>query len=169
MRHTKKGQLWNLDFMMAFIIFVFAILIFFVYMVQIREGYSPTESRLITEAKDLSDRITSNGKPSSWNEDTVYEIGIMSMDLRINATKVQMFENLKDDDYVNTKRLLGTRHDYRIQFKDGDGGIKSIGGITAIGMPGMDDEDIEGHESVVKIVRFGFYDQEIVKIVVLVW
>jgi len=169
----KKAQIWGLDLMIALVIFFAAILVFYYYSVNFALPKSEI-ARLVEESVVLSNNLLSEGFPSEWNKDNVQQLGILSSD-RINKTKLTAMAELAESDYVKTKSLLNTRHDYFIFFKEED--ILNFS-RCGIGHPDVIREE-EGKcvnnistiksKNLVSIKRLVIYENRPVKMLLYLW
>nr|MCK4929471.1 hypothetical protein [Nanoarchaeota archaeon] len=113
-----RGQVWSVDVLLAVIIFVSVILIFYVTMTSEQK---PGLKDLEIEAKDLKIELEKN-----------YELGFIEAE-EVNETKFGEFINLTKENYSEVKKKLGVKGDFCIFYEDNEGNIILIGNKTGIG------------------------------------
>jgi hypothetical protein len=83
----RKGQVWYMDFIAAFIIVVLSATIFVRYVNGAqKDSELPT---LASAAAHVAGSLMTSGIPSGWNSTTVKSIGVVDDDYRINASKLE--------------------------------------------------------------------------------
>ncbi|NCN99132.1 hypothetical protein COU62_00560 [Candidatus Pacearchaeota archaeon CG10_big_fil_rev_8_21_14_0_10_35_219] len=110
----KRGQAWGFDLMVASVIFITGIIIFFLYSLNYPTETQENLNALFYQGNRIANDLLSEGYPPGWNTTNVVKIGILSNE-EINQTKLEMFNQL---DYTNTKYLFNTRYDYFINFSE---------------------------------------------------
>lgn len=117
MRKSKKSQVWTIEFILSFLIFIAAIILSVksVFNIYTNENLRDIQR----ESEFVSQYLLSGGFPSDWNNDTVIRIGLTT-DNRLNHTKLKNLYNLN---YDNTKYLLGIRSNFFIYFSNATGNI----------------------------------------------
>jgi len=176
----NKAQVWYTDFIIALLIFVIALVIYYEYTTNLSNQDKGLLDDLLGDAKTISSSLVSAGYPTNWTNTTVERIGLTNNDQRIDETKLDAFLGMT---YKDSRKVFGTKYDYFVFFEDRNNDITEIGGDSekcGVGHPDADQE-IEGSEclsinlttinpeKVVKITRLVVYDSEIVKMVVYVW
>lgn len=116
---TKKAQVWSVDFLAGFILFMVVLLL---SIAMIFNAISSTRyQELYSDGVHITSSLMSAGGPSDWNQTSVIIPGI-SNNNRLNFTKLEMYENLT---YHNTKSLLHTPNDFLFFFKNKTGIINT--------------------------------------------
>ena len=165
---SKKAQAWGFDLMIASIIFVFAIIVFFLYSLNY-----PTESQdkletLFYEGNFIADSFLSEGIPLDWTEDDVTKIGIVDNG-KINETKLQRLYNMATpatniDGYLKSKALLNTQYDYFFNFS------KPIDfGGSPIPEHGIGLHPTSNATNLLKVTRLTIYRNRTVSMDIYVW
>ncbi len=113
MQFKNKAQGWGFDLMVASIIFITGLVVFYLYSLN-----SPTETQevlnvLTYDGNLIANAFLSEGYPLDWNENNVISLGIMSNN-RINQTKLERFYALSTSNYQKTKELFNTKYEYYI-------------------------------------------------------
>ncbi|MBU1199115.1 MAG: hypothetical protein KKF46_03765 [Nanoarchaeota archaeon] len=117
-----RGQVWSVDVLLAVVIFVSIILVFYVTMgARQNKGLKDLES----EAESLKIELEKN-----------HEIGFLQADV-IDKTKFDAFVLNVSDNYEEIKNQLGIRGHFCIFFEDAEGNIIMIGQKTGIGSPNV--------------------------------
>ncbi|MBW2990887.1 hypothetical protein KY348_04225 [Candidatus Woesearchaeota archaeon] len=118
----ERAQVWSIDVLLAVVIFVSIILIFYVTM---SDRGKPRLKDLEVEATDLKIELEKNP-----------EVGFISEDV-VDMEKLKVFTNNATYDYEGLKSKLGLRGDFCIFYEDSDGNIIPIGNKTSIGNPAI--------------------------------
>lgn len=177
---STKAQVWYIDFIIATLIFIIALIIYFTYTTNASQEDSNLLQDLTSDAKMVSNSLVSEGYPTDWNNETVKRIGLTNNDQRLDDEKLRNFINLN---YSNSKKLLATVYDYFVFFQDFDNKVLNLSGSCGTGHPQVranvsNNECIINMSNVsiqhlVKVDRFLIYDKEnksdLSKMVVYVW
>ncbi|MBN2052041.1 hypothetical protein JW756_00900 [Candidatus Woesearchaeota archaeon] len=107
----RRGQVWSIDVLLAVVIFVSIILIFYVTMT----------SRQKPQLKDLEIESSNLKIELEKNQD----IGFLQNN-QVNDTKFQMFISNATEDYDSLKEKLGIKGDFCMFYEDSDGFIVLI-------------------------------------------
>jgi hypothetical protein len=158
--NNKKSQAWGLDLMIASVIFSIAIVIFFFYALNNPEEGELNIDSLYYDGKIIGDSILSEGYPKDWNISNVVTIGILS-DKKINETKLEMFFNLSDTQYLLTKSLFNTQYNY--YFFLSENMTLSFGEVEGIGSRPLISQNL------IKISRFVIYKNKPVTAYIYIW
>lgn len=153
----KKAQVFVQDIVISLVIMTIIFVIYVSYYSNQNFRGENIEQDLISEAKTLTDYLTSTGYPQEWNESSVVIIGFSDIDNSISKEKLGMFTNMTKNEYEKTKFLLRTKYDYIIFFRDYYGNILNISGEKFAGKSGINDTNLELAESpghISKISRF---------------
>ncbi len=148
-KRGKKAQAWGIDLSVAFMIFTFGIIIFFVYAVNSSNDAGETLDTLMYEGNVIADSVLSEGSPKNWDASNVITLGILSEN-KINNTKLENFYYLSLSDYDKTKSLFNTRFDYYFYLSQNI----TINGseVEGIGMSPLNEKNL------VKVTRFTIYE-----------
>jgi hypothetical protein len=162
----KKAQIWGFDMVVAIIIFLVGILIFYIYTINSQIESEETLDVLFYEGNLIMGNILSNGYPENWTSENVVKIGILT-DGKINQEKLENFHYLAQDDYSKTKQLFNTKYDY--YFFLSESMIISDIEVEGIGEPGAGvDFDLES-DNLIKINRVTIYKDKPVNAYLYVW
>ncbi|MBW2983807.1 hypothetical protein KY361_01725 [Candidatus Woesearchaeota archaeon] len=161
----RKSQIWSLDLMVAVLIFLCALLIFYKYSINVIDVEEQGVEHLLLDAKLISSYLVSTGYPEDWTASNVTLIGLTNGEIRLSKEKVQQFSSLALSDYTNSRRLLSTMNDYYISFEDKNGSLFEIEGISSIGK----DYSAENPDNLIKVERVVIYNSSIIKLMVHVW
>jgi len=160
----KKAQIWGLDLMVAAMLFLFGIFIFYLYSIN-----KPTTKEdfeiLFSEGEIITEDLLSEGYPDNWNSNDAEIIGITNKK-KINETKLENFYNFVKADYAKTKSIFNTKYDYYFFLSEN----MSINGenIEGIGKPGATSTNINA-KNLIKITRFTIYKEKPVTAYLYVW
>jgi len=113
----------------------------------------------------MSSSLVSLGYPENWTKDDVVRMGVLDNGFNLSERKVGEFSSFAAENYTETKKILGSIHDYQIFFQDRNNQTVIINGTSSIGL----DYSLQDPEKSVKIVRFVFYDSEIIRMVLYLW
>jgi hypothetical protein len=161
----KRGQLWSIDLVIAVIIFLMGLFFFYKFAFTTQTTQADTLNDLTLHAEIVSSFIMSPGDPADWTNETVNSLGITDGNFRLQQDKVQRFFNMMPDEYNRTRRLLSTSKHYQIRFVDNVGMPVVVGNVSSIGLNSTQINP----ESIVALTRFGFYNSQIVQVMVEVW
>lgn len=163
----KHAQIWSLDLMVAVILFLSGIMVFFVYSINQPGETQDNFELLFYDGKAITDSLLSSGYPANWNSSNVIILGITDDD-RINETKLENLYDMIyiDNDYQATKNLLNTGYDYYI-FLYENMTINS-NEVEGIGKPGTTKDNITAR-NLVKITRFTIYQNKTTPLYLYIW
>ena len=126
-----KGQVWSVDVLLAVVIFVAVILVF----------YTTMSARQGTELKDLEAEAENMKIALEKN----HEFGFVDNN-QVNISKLDKFINMTLYNYTELKQILGIKGDFCIFFEDVDGTVIFIGNKSGIGNPNLaDNVNISGY------------------------
>jgi len=128
----KSGQVWFTDFVIAMLIFSFALIYYYTFTTNISKQDSVTVDNLVTDSKSISSSLLVGGFPSNWDNTTVQRIGVTDDNQILNPTKWSNFDSIG---YNKSKKLFGTAYDYLAYFVDENDTLLNILGICGIGVP----------------------------------
>lgn len=157
----KRAQAWGIDLIVASIIFVLGIVLFYIYSLNLTNDTASTLDNLEYNARTVSDSLLTTGSPNNWNETSVSRIGILS-DQKINQTKLERFYNLTQSDYNRTKNIFNTPYDYYIVLAQGSFIIENST-VEGLGLQPSDPENL------IKINRATIYNNRPVTIYIQIW
>ncbi len=164
---SKLSQMWTTDFIIGIMIFLVMIIVFYFYTLNIVPEYYITDK--ISDANTISSSLISEGFPTDWDHLNVIRIGLTNNNNILNETKVYEFSQIG---YADTKSLFPAINDYYVFFKFKNGSLVTINGITGIGKPGTDPNNISSDE-LIQLTRFVSYKinnkVHLIKMVVYVW
>lgn len=156
---NRKGQIWYTDFMVAILIFVISLVIYFEYVNNLSKEEETKLGEMLMSAKTVSNNLMSRGYPYSWNQTDVNVIGIVD-NKRINQTKIERFYNMSHD---IAKFDFGIINNYYFYLENRNGQKITIDNKEYTGE--LPDNPVK----LVKINRLTIYNGSIVKAVVQVW
>ncbi len=166
---STKSQVWALDIIMAIVIFLGALLLFYRYSLNSIDIENKGADDLLLDAKLVSTYLVSEGYPINWEESPsdATLIGLTNGKMDLNTQKVQGFSQLSISDYSKTRKLLSTTHDYFVYFEDRDNNTISIPGVVNdwIGK----NYSIDNPKNIIKTIRFVRYNSTIIRMVLYVW
>ncbi len=156
----KRGQAWGFDLIVAVMLFVIALVAFYIYAANYNDGQNSQSSDLEAEARSIASSLLSEGEPSNWNTLTVTKIGLSS-DKQLNETKIALFKSLSETDYERTRHLFNTKRNWYVIFSE----TISVEGspLDAIGRIPVEYTDL------IKIERVSTYNNKPITIYVEVW
>lgn len=159
---NKKAQAWGFDAMVAIVVFVTTIAVFYLFTLNYQYKTDTTLEELRYDSNKIADSLLSEGYPEDWNENNVVRIGILT-DNKINSTKIKQFNNLAKNSYSNTLSLFGIRNNYYVNLSEA---------ISVEGEP----EPLQIFGSVpsetknaIKITRYSSYSNKPINIYVTSW
>ena len=158
----KKAQLWSIDFVIGLVLFSMALYFFYIYGIGSLNTQNEDFQEMFINAEKLSDSLISSGYPIDWTNSSIISIGLTDGNTRLDPNKVLEFSKI---DYQTSKRLLGTKYDFQILFKDKNNQVLEISEITILGK----NISTENPENIIPIIRFVFYNSEIIEMEVLIW
>ncbi|MFH1915725.1 MAG: hypothetical protein ABIJ21_00530 [Nanoarchaeota archaeon] len=116
-KHPRKGQAWSVDYTIGILLFLFAIIIGITIISNI---FSNQEyEKLLKDAELVSDLLASPGYPSDWDNDTVYQIGLLT-DGKVNISKLRTLYMMPPN---TARKYLKTRNNLFVFIEDKDYGI----------------------------------------------
>ncbi len=132
-RAGRPGQVWSLDYSLAFFLFLVAFLLAISVLARtvLRADDFP-ELHDGTEA--LGEHLMGTGYPEYWRLDNLVSVGLLS-DGKLSMRKTESLLALTETDYEASKGFLNTRHEWALSFEDGNGTIIPIADQCVIGSP----------------------------------
>jgi len=175
----KKAQVFVQDMIIALVLMSIMLFLFFSFYTNQNMKGENIEQSLISEAKTISDYLTSPGYPLNWNVSNVIRIGVADNNNVILEGKLSNFSEIAKNDYERTQFLLKTKYDYVVFFRDYEGNVLNISGLMFIGKNNTNSTNIEVLESpahLLKISRFVVLKEgetnttaKIIEMVIYVW
>ncbi|MGV8142703.1 MAG: hypothetical protein ACP5NS_03655 [Candidatus Pacearchaeota archaeon] len=163
----RKGQAWGFDLMIATMIFVTGIVIFYVYTLNYPKETQEKLDKLNYAGDNIAQNLLDSGYPDSWTTTTVSRIGLTNEN-KINQTKLDEFFLLADETtnplgYAKAKSLFGTGYNFFVNFSV----PLTIDGSAQNGIG----KDFSGQTttSLVKITRLTIYENKATTLYVYVW
>ncbi|MBI2047116.1 hypothetical protein HYT26_03065 [Candidatus Pacearchaeota archaeon] len=166
---NKKSQVWGLDLIIASIIFMAGIIVFYLYAINFSTEAEESLDTLFNDGNFISNVLLSEGVPAGWSGSNVSSPGLVSQS-KINETKLEGFYSLVGSDYQKSKRMLNTKFDFYVYFTEKMSINSSI--IDGIGKSGVNRTNIlesESLQNIVKIERFTIYNNKPTQLNVYVW
>lgn len=114
-----KGQVWSIDILLAVVIFVSVILIFYVTMVPRQK---PQMKDLEIESGALKLELERNN-----------QFGFLTGD-EVDYAKLQAFIDNATANYTELKKKLGVKGEFCLFYEDSDGNIVPIGDGNLVGV-----------------------------------
>ncbi len=114
-----KGQVWSIDILLAVVIFVSVILIFYVTMVPRQK---PQMKDLEAESGALKLELEKNN-----------EFGFL-IDGEVNDTKLQAFIDNATANYSALKKKMGVKGEFCLFYEDSEGNVVPIGSNNLVGV-----------------------------------
>lgn len=174
----KQAQVWSLDITVALVIFLSAMIMFYVYTINLSQDTESKSDEMRTDLEFFSSNILSEGSPKGWNTTNVFIPGISSH-YEINQTNLNFLYNLTYSgypaSYERVMSLLGTRFNFYFYFNDKmnitlpSGTEIQIDGIGKIGVNRTNITAAENPSNIVKIERFTVYQKKPTKLTLLFW
>ncbi|PIN88853.1 hypothetical protein COU60_05525 [Candidatus Pacearchaeota archaeon CG10_big_fil_rev_8_21_14_0_10_34_76] len=157
---TKKAQAWGFDLIIASVLFILGIVIFFVYTINTSQQAQDKIDELDYQGNLIAEDLMSEGSPADWNVENVQKIGILTNN-KINNSKLENFYQLSDQNYQKTKSLFDIKYDYFMNLSE----EISINGenIERIGRAS------ENPTNLIKITRFTIYNNNPVTLNIYIW
>lgn len=155
----NRAQIWGFDLMIALVIFLSGIVLIYLYAINFSDTSQDILNELHSESILVSSMILSEGSPDGWNLQNVEIPGILTEN-RLNQTKLELLNELVEEDYERTKIMLGAKNNFYFTFIE----------IEANGIPleGVGKAP-EGEENLIKIERVMVYGNKPVKFILYTW
>lgn len=164
-KKNRKAQILGMDVVVAFVIFSFGLIIFFLFMINSQTDSIGVLEPLFYDGELIAESILSDGSPGNWDVDNVVKIGILS-ESKINNTKLKSFYDFTQADYIGTKILFNTKYDYFVLFNESimiDGEM-----VQGVGKPGINPENIDTN-NLIKINRITVHEDKLVNLYIYIW
>ncbi len=159
---NKKGQAWGFDLMIALVIFISGIVLFYLFSLNSPSQGTETLDELRYEAQLIGSNLVTPGFPTDWTSATVVQIGITDNG-KINQTKLDRLYNITTapSGYSATRSLFNTHNEYFFNFS------------TQMFIEGNPVEGIGNQPSsasnIIRYSRLAIYNDQPVTISILSW
>lgn len=120
--NTKRGQVWFIDYMVATVIFIIAILMYYGINENLTQKDEVELKELALEISSMSSGLLTEGHPHNWSSTNVERPGLLT-EKRLDLEKYYQFANLN---YNTAKYLFGTTHEFNILFRDATGNLRYL-------------------------------------------
>jgi hypothetical protein len=121
-KQAGRAQVWSIDVMLAAIIFISVIIVFYI---AINSQDSSNVKDLQADARFLKGQLEKSP-----------DYGFISMDT-INSTKMQAFADSVMGQYQRTKEKLGMRDDFCIYIEDENGNLMLLSNSSGANITGI--------------------------------
>ena len=169
MKFNKNAQAWGFDLMIASIVFITGIVIFYIYTLNYPKESQDKLDKLNYAGESIAQNLLDTGYPESWDVFTVSRIGLTTEN-KINQTKLDQFyllasEPTNPQGYAQAKSLFRTNYEFFVNFSAPitiDGNTIEENGIG---------KDFSGQNSgsLIKTTRLTIYENKAVTLYVYVW
>lgn len=163
----KKAQAWGFDLMVAVVIFLSGIIIFYIYSLNAPGQGKETIENLFFDGNFITDSLLSAGSPNDWSESNVISIGITDNN-RINESKLETLYDFANpssnpNGYQVTKSLFNTRFEYFFNFTEtpitiNDATVQGVGSYFS-----------QTPKNLIKIQRITIYQNKPVTLDLYIW
>ena len=119
---SKKAQAWGFDLIIASIIFISGIMLFYVYSINYPKESNEKLDKLFNSGEFMAEMLLSEGLPSDWDQNSVVRIGLTS-NKKINDTKLKEFYEMANNElnpqgYKKSKSLFNTNYNFFMTFSE---------------------------------------------------
>lgn len=149
-----------MDFMIALLIFVIVIFIYYDFTFNLDEGEEDIIDDFILEGKLISSALVGSGYPNDWNKSNVEIIGLTNGNQRLDENKIQMFSNMS---YVEMKQIFRTTQEFYVYFSYQNGTRINFYNKNGFGKEPNEQLDI------LSTTRIVIYNSTLIDMVVQVW
>ena len=156
---TKNAQGWGFDILIASMLFLLAIILFYFYTLNNSPESEETYQALSYDGDIIADVLLSPGYPENWDSSNVITPGILTGN-KINDTKLENFYNLAQTNYEKSKSLFNTRYNYYVNL--------SVPIIINTQIDGIGNKPVEP-KNLIKTTRFTIYNNTLVSLNVYIW
>ena len=173
-----KGQAWYMDFIFGAFIFTVTFILFYKFVPNIEHQELDNFLEVHTDAKTITNALTTKGYPYNWTNTTVQRIGITNGQKIIVQQKLETFHNMTktQEGYDNTRQLFNLKSDYLIVFTDRYQNPVNLSTIRSIGSPEVNfypnnktDFTSVPHSNIVALKRLLVYNQIETMMVIYTW
>ena len=166
----KRGQFWYSDFMIGIIIMMTIGLLFFSTIFKLYESNDKI-GELISDGVLISDYFMSSGYDSGNWASGDGRIGFVNNG-KINDGVGSNFEYFTNLNYDVSRSLLGIHYNYVVYFEDDEGNILDLSieeDFIGYDISNIGEIEEMNTDYMVKLVRFVYFQEDIVKMVVVLW
>jgi len=159
---NKKAQGWGLDLTVASVIFLIGIFFLYTYAVNFGGGSESILSSLNSQGKTGSSLILSEGSPENWEGLNNTETPGITINNKINQTKLNRFYNITDtrEEYQRTKNRLNIIDEFYFNFSGMEVEGDEINGIG---------KKPENYDNLVRTERITVYKNKVTKFNLYIW
>lgn len=157
---SKRGQAWGIDLMVASMMFIGGIVVFYLYSLNAADQTEEVLNKLSYDGNLIAKIILSEGFPKNWDEQNVVTPGILTEN-KIDQNKLEQLYNLSQNQYERTKYLLNTNYNYYIFLSE----KITINGEEKDGIGSLP----QNPTNLVKINRITIYKEKPVNLNIYVW
>lgn len=129
---STKGQVWYLDFIIGGLIFMAALVVFFLEADTLETSDTNGAVSLLENAASISNELLTKGSPQNWTASTVERIGVTDS-YRLDPAKLEEFKSV---DYQAARTLFRTTKEFYV-FIEKQGCLVDIDGVYGIGHPAV--------------------------------
>lgn len=163
----KKAQAWGFDLMVAIVIFISGILIFYLYSINASGKPQENIESMLFDGNFITDSLLFVGLPNDWTESTVLSIGLTNNN-KINNTKLERFYNMANpitnqEGYQRSRLLFSTKFEYFMNF------TKTTMTINSIDVQGIGNWSSTPPKNLFKISRVTIYKNKPVTLDLYIW
>ncbi len=130
-RPTTRAQLWTLDYIIGFSLFLIALFLSIHYLVA-EAAQHDSFATVLHSTERLSEQLMSTGYPTDWRSDDVVTVGLLT-DGRYSPRKAASLLDRFRTDPGATRQLLGTPYDFSLVISERNGTIIPISDHCSIG------------------------------------
>ena len=158
----KRAQAWGFDLIIATMIFLAGIIIFYIYSLNYPSEGRDTLDSLFYEGGVIAESLLSEGFPDDWTEDNVIKIGLLNNG-KVNETKLERLYNLTNttSGYSQSLSVFNTKYNYYFNFSE-----SMVINSAKVDYIGKKDPIVE---NLIKITRFTAYKNKPVSLNIYIW
>ncbi|MBN2566631.1 hypothetical protein JXB02_00925 [Candidatus Woesearchaeota archaeon] len=132
-RTGRRGQVWYGDYIIATVMFVLMVLIYYEFSSNLSQEEETTTTDILMQSKIVSNDLMSEGMPTGWNATDVQRFGLSTAN-RIDAKKMRRYADIP---YEKTLYRFKTNYNHYMFLQDRDGNVRLIGGVCGAGHPAV--------------------------------
>ena len=157
----SRGQVYFTDYMIATLIFVLFIVMYYTYAPNLIPDDQINYKDLMIEAKSMSSSLLSEGIPKDWDKDNVERIGLMDNEKKLNLAKLEEFYNMP---YEDSRSKFNINYNFYFFLRDAEGDVTWIDNKEAVGS--YNDTLSSKMAKVIRIVPF---NDSLTEMVLYIW
>lgn len=164
---SKKAQAWGFDLIIAGVIFMSALILFYTYSINYPKESNQKLDYLFNDGEFITEILLSQGLPENWDSTNVVRIGLTTNN-KINETKLSRFYYLANNatnpvGYKKSKSLFNTNYNFFMNFSQ-----PII--IDSINVQGIG-QSFQNHpvSNLVKVTRVTTYQNKVVTLNLYLW